>query len=398
MLKNRLIYVLVILVFVILSAAYHSNLTTVLLIAVLLYPFIALLLTAFSLIFIHAGFSESRIVNEKSTPFEVGIIIRNSFIMGYSPLELICTLPDSDTGLFSEKKIFTAISPLGRCRLAINAMHRYRGSYNAQIKRIAVYDPLRIIRLSKKIGSQMNMIFLPRRIMLGSINADGENDTSVTPIPMRRGDKDDFSHVREYLLGDIMQLVHWKLTAKQDELMIKQYDETTDSRAIILCDFTVESSSAAQALRRSDGIIEAAVAFSMATTVSGINSTVDICSADRGLVFQISSQSEFEQFYNAMTVLPPRIDNLDFSEMINRYASADISALFAVTSTLTPQLIDQLDIIARNSIRPILLAYINTPSSSPELESRARESAFLFLNIKGENEDAMLAAIEEAQQ
>ena len=381
-----------------LSAAYHSNLTTVLLISVLLYPVLALALTAFSLIFVSAGFADSRCVNEKSAVFEVGIIIRNRFIMGYSPLELVCTLPDSDTGLFGEKRVFTAISPLGRCRLSINAMHRYRGSYTAEIKRIAVYDPLRIIRLSKKAGSHTNMIFLPRRIMLGSINADGENDTSVTTLPMRRGDKDDFSHVREYLLGDIMQLVHWKLTAKQDELMIKQYDETTDSRAVILCDFSVESSSAAQALRRSDGIVEAAVAFCMAATISGVNSTVDICSADRGLVFQVSSQGEFEQFYNAMTVLPPRIECLDFSAMVSRYAAADISALFIVTSTLSTQLIEQLDVIARGSVKPVLLAYVNTASGGSELEGKARQAAFLFLNIKGENEDAMISAIEEAQQ
>ncbi len=389
---------LTVLVFVILSAAYRSNLTTVLLITVLLYPIAALILTAFSLIFVHAGFAESRSVNEKSTPFEIGVIIRNSFILGYSPLELVCDLPDIDTGLFSEKRIFTAISPLGRCRLGINTMHRYRGSYNAQIRRIAVYDPLRIIRLSKRAGSTMNLIFLPRRIMLGSINADGENDTSVTPIPMRRGDKDDFSHVRAYLLGDIMQLVHWKLTAKQDELMIKQYDETTDSRAMILCDFSVEGGSAAQALRRSDGVIETAVAFCMATTVSGINSTIDICAADRSLVFQVSGQAEFEQFYNAMTVLPPRIESLDINVMLTKYSAAEMSALFVVTSSLTEQLIELMDMVARSTIRPVLLAYVNVLSAETELESRARNSAFLFLNIKGEGEDAIPTAVADAQK
>ncbi len=397
MARNRLIYLLILLASVIFSAAYHSNLATVLLVTVLLYPVAALIYTAISLIFIKAGFAESRSVNEKNTAFEVGLILRNRFIFGYAPLELICTLPDSDTGLFSEKRIFTAISPLGRCRLAVNAMHRYRGSYTAEIRRIAVYDPLKLIRLSKKISSRMNMIFLPRRIMLGSINAEGENDTNITPIPMRRGDKDDFSHVREYILGDIMQLVHWKLTAKQDSLMIKQYDETTDRRAVILCDFSGDSSPA-MALRRSDGIVETAVAFCMATTISEINSTVDICAADRSLVFQINNQGEFEQFYNAMTVLPARIESLDLSTMLSGYSQTDVSALFLVTADLSASLIEQLDMIARNSTKPVLLAFINCTGISRELESSARESAFLFLNIKGENADALLAAIEEAQQ
>ena len=63
MARNRIIYLLVLLASVIFSAAYHSNLATVLLVTALLYPVAALIYTAISLIFIKAGFEESRSVN-----------------------------------------------------------------------------------------------------------------------------------------------------------------------------------------------------------------------------------------------------------------------------------------------------------------------------------------------
>lgn len=100
-------------------------------------------------------------------------------------------------------------------------MHRYRGSYAAEISRISVFDPLRIICISRKISSEETLIFLPRRVDIGELPAEAHSENSSNPAPLLQGEREDFSTFAKYRPGDIMQLVHWKLTAKLDDLMIK---------------------------------------------------------------------------------------------------------------------------------------------------------------------------------
>ncbi len=387
--KNRFLYILLVIVCVAFSAAYTSRLSAVLLAAVLVYPVLALITTIVNVFCVSVVFTQNRAVYEKNERFELSVRIKNRFIFACAPIELVCSFPDSDTGLFAEKSVCASLPALGSCKISVKCMHKFRGCFNAEIRRVYVCDPLRIIRISRKLKESMTLVFLPRKIVLGELLRTAESDSGLIPARSVSKEREDFSHVREYQLGDIMQLVHWKLTAKQDELMIKQFDEITDKRVIILCDYSFEGSESG-VMQKADGIIEAAIAFAMSAADAGIKATVDFGTYDEGFVSEITDRGSFDRFYELMSVLPPKLETAEFTDVIELCRPEGASVVFLITGKLTEKLAACAENLAEHFAGTVVLAYINTGGG----EKLAEDKSFVFLNIKGGSEDALTAAVE----
>lgn len=170
------------LAFLVFSIAYQSRISSVLLIAAAVYPLLAALTAFIASRTAEAGFIEQREVHPKETDIEIWLYVRSRFILPLAPVELQCNLPDRDTGLFCAKRVYAAVPPFGKCRISVSGMHRYRGSYAAEISRISVFDPLRIICISRKISSEETLIFLPRRVDIGELPAELTARTARTPL------------------------------------------------------------------------------------------------------------------------------------------------------------------------------------------------------------------------
>lgn len=388
--KNRIIYIIILVGCLIFSMAYKSRISAVLLATTAAYPLAALLLTALSLLFVKAEFTEKYKECEKNRKFDIGIWAVNRSVLPFVPVEISCVLPDAASGKMSGKRVYASLCPFGRSRLVITCMHAFRGSYTCSIDRVAVCDPLRLIRLSRRLDVKMNVVFLPRRISLGEIadTSDAENDTSSNPM---RGEKDEFSHVRSYIEGDILQLIHWKLTAKTDELMIKQFDEINDRHALILCDYNFPEN--ADAVARADGIIETAVAFALSTGRSGVKTRVRFGAADADMYGDIDTPADFERFYRTMAVIPAKMGVCAFSELIRSCNLNDVTVLFLVTSELAEETISYADSAAERFGMPVILAYVNFSGKKPENVS----GRFMLMNIRAGDPDGIINAAAELE-
>ncbi len=393
MARNRFLYLLFFLGCVIFSAAYRSRISAVLLVVTIAYPLLALLLTAISLFTIHISFSEIRAVYEKNQQFELPVSIRNNFIFPYAPAELDCLLPDSDMGLFLHKQIYICVAPLKSMRIFVPCMHRYRGSYTAQIMRLSVYDPLKIIRFTRKIDASQQLVILPRKIPLEELGFIYGGEQGSIPEQRRSGDKEELSHVREYMEGDIVQLIHWKLTAKLDEIMVKQFDTTGDRRSVLLCNFSHSDSTASAMIRQSDAVAEAAIAVAMSSCRSNVRITADT-GAVSGMCCEITDQPGFERFYEMMSVLPPYIEVTEFTELINQYARNQASAMFLITPTVNEDIFAAAQAAASVMAGTVVLIYVNC-TGRKDYPQRDDNSRFVFAEVTGEAAEALPAAAEQ---
>lgn len=385
MIRNRVIYILLAIVCVAFSMLYKSSITTILLVIILAYPIIAAVLTTVELMFVKAEFSEKRLVGDKNTPFEYYIMVKNGSVFPCAPMEVICLLPDPDTAVFSERRIYVSLSPFSAARLAIEGRHQYRGCFSAVIRKISVVDPLRIIRISKKSSDNMTMVFLPRRISLDEITSASVGEDNFTrPSPITN-DKEDFSHVRDYREGDVIQMVHWKLTAKLDELMIKQYDSINDRRAMILCDW---NSGEGDLFLRMDTVIETAIAFVRDALDCGIHSTIDVGRAYNRELVQITNEGEFDSFFDLMSVFPVGGERYDYTSVIDDTDVSSAALVVLVTPNLTEEVIARARAVA--GVCTVYLAYINLAQRA--VDSELFEDEFLFLNVRGSGSDALKLA------
>ncbi len=374
MARNRVLYVLTAVGCVIFSMAYTSKISAVLLFAVLLYPVAAAVFALVLLLGVKAEFTTKRIVTDKNEPFDISITLKNRSIL---------------PGLFADKRVFASISPLGQARLSIGCVHKYRGSFTCRIHSLSFVDPLRIIRLTKKQKHTMSMVFLPRKLKLADILSTSAGEQSFSPKKPITSEREDFSHVRGYREGDIMQLDHWKLTAKQDELMIKQFDSVNDVHAAVLCDFNVYPGEC-NIMLRSDTVIETALAFVREAVNKGIYCSVETGELSLHDSVSVYDDPTFNRFFELMSVIPAKIDVADFIYTIDNVDLESTSAVIMITTELSEELLARAKAAAQHTA--VFYAYINL--SLRELPRDFSEDQLVFLNIRRAGERGLHAAAE----
>ncbi len=392
MAKNRFFYLLFFLACLIFSAAYQSRISAILLVVAIAYPIIAAIFTAISLFTLRVGFAEKRSVHEKNEVFELALYLHNNFVFPYAPAELDCLIPDTDTGLFLSKQIFVCVAPLKKIRVFVPCMHRYRGSFASRITKIAVYDPLKIIRFTRKTDSIMQLVFLPRKIPVERLGEVFAGERGPVPEQQLTGEKDDFSHVREYAMGDVFQMIHWKLTAKYDDLMVKQYDSNKDRRSVVLCNFSHGTATPSAVLRQSDAVVETAIAVAMSITRSGVKTIVDTGTLEAGAC-EISDQSCFDRFYDMMSVMPIKLNTVDFSELISKYISTEAAAMFIITSVLNESIISHAEMAGEQLNGAVVLIYVNCSGKS--IAMAKNDHHFVFAEICGDTQNSLPAVTEQ---
>lgn len=391
MARNRVLYALTIVGCVIFSMAYTSKISAILLFTVLLYPVLAAVFALVLMLSVKAEFVVPRAVIDKNEPFELVIMLKNRSFLPGVPVEVYCHIPDREIGLFADKHVFASVSPMGQARLSIGCVHKYRGSYVCAIHSLSFVDPLRIVRLTKRQKRYMPTVFLPRKLLLADILSTSAGEQSFSPKKPITTEREDFSHVRTYRTGDIMQLVHWKLTAKQDELMIKQFDSVNDMRAVVLCDFNAYPGEC-NLMLRADTIIETALAFVREAVNKGIYCTVETGELSRREPITVYDNPTFESFFELMSVIPAKLEVADFVCTLDNIDVGSTSAIIIITTELTPELVARAKAASHQAA--VFYAYINL--SQKKLPDDFNEEQLVFLDIRRAGERGLKSAAEHS--
>jgi len=108
------------------------------------------------------------------------------------------------------------------CRVVITEP----GSYVFKLESIRLYDWSGLFYLNRRVGAEAHALVLPTPQAIGIVLGDrvrnffGDADTFDD---LRPGyDPSETFDIREFRDGDRMQSVHWKMTAKTDNLMVKE--------------------------------------------------------------------------------------------------------------------------------------------------------------------------------
>lgn len=115
------------------------------------------------------------------------------------------------------------------------------GKICVRIRSLQVIDFFGIFSLRKKCSyfseaSVSPMLYEDIRVRVG-VN---ENDSPFGEIslPKKGGDVSEILNVRDYIPGDALNAVHWKLTGKFGALKSKEFGSTDDNRLLILVDMS----------------------------------------------------------------------------------------------------------------------------------------------------------------
>jgi len=113
----------------------------------------------------------------------------------------------------------------------------YRGRYNIGVEVVSITDFMGLFSLTRKFDNQAELIVLPRIIELVSVPlAIDVVAEASSRFDIRDEDYSTIADIRSYLPTDSIKRVHWKLTAKRNEWLVKIFQSNALNCVSIILD------------------------------------------------------------------------------------------------------------------------------------------------------------------
>lgn len=242
--KNRILYVLLCFATIYLGILYYS--VTLLGLAALevLLPLVSALL-----LWLAAGKVQIKAylpigVTEKNQPVNGGVEIEAKSRIPIPGIQAKMKLRNQFYP--QEKKIILTGMTEGksRVRLTDTISWEHCGPVIMEIQEVRVYDIFRLF--SKKIpgaGKEMLAVlpdYYTANVTLQDNRKDFLADSEEYDKNKPGDDPSEIFQIREYRSGDRMQSIHWKLSARTDDLMVKEYSLPTGTQVVLFLDIKYE--------------------------------------------------------------------------------------------------------------------------------------------------------------
>lgn len=179
-------------------------------------------------------------VAQKKEKFELEFHMKNTGIFPVSSVYAILNC-ENRSGGSSEKRILDeSIGARSEKTVRITVSSDYSGNVGFSLKRVQVRDYLGLFQRKIKSMSQISVNVLPDIqafpvvISMRTRNFPVEGDAYETD---RSGDDpSEIFQIREFRPGDRLQRIHWKTSARMDDLMTKEYSMPRGCKVLFLLD------------------------------------------------------------------------------------------------------------------------------------------------------------------
>ncbi|MBP5191924.1 MAG: DUF58 domain-containing protein [Eubacterium sp.] len=190
--------------------------------------------------FLHLVLSNRSII--PSMECEVQVVSRNTFYGAESKTML--ELPVRAMGSFNEY---------------IPIDYTMNGMYVFEVTDIRFRDLLGLVSLRKRVDVKAEVTVLPESERSMEFNtSDMSTGMTESEETIKKGhDFSDVSDVREYIPGDKLMSIHWKLSAKKDSLMVKDRVAMSDQQMVIVTELAGRDEDVDQILTLSYGVCKA---------------------------------------------------------------------------------------------------------------------------------------------
>ena len=247
---------------------YKEAISLILLIFVVLLPFISAAVN----LYISKKITAELHIESKSGSAGQNIPLK-LYITNKTKFPVSCAEVQLEIKVTSAKKpeiirINTPIFPDNRQLMTTSFSSEHFGIINISLAKITLYDILKLSRFKVKKSSitydKEPVLVLPDPLELSSVLTDYSDsglDSEIYSDIKPGDDPSEIFAIRDYTDGDRMSRIHWKLTAKQDKLMVKDYSLPLCDGCLLIVD-TYTDSSKEISPKLYDTVIEAAVSLS----------------------------------------------------------------------------------------------------------------------------------------
>ena len=237
-----------------------------------------LFLSLLSLLLVRLRFSIREEVDppeaEAGTAGQMAILLANPYPLPFPQLEVEYVLPGPGEGAVYAASF--SVLPLQRIRIRETMQLPCRGVYPVGLRTLMIYDVFGLFRMKLPYRSlarkpMPTVTVLPR---LGPLPTAAlpvlESPSNTAGAARATEDTSSPAGARPYRPGDPLKRVHWKLSVRQGEMMVKTYEPAAVADALIYLDTAAASLDATDSWYADDVLAGAAVSLAARILEEGV--------------------------------------------------------------------------------------------------------------------------------
>lgn len=172
------------------------------------------------------------------------IQVKNKSLFPISKVQAALNFENKLTNELDTKNIILSLNSKGSEELPLEMSSKYCGQIRVTVKKIRYYDFLGIFTRTVDVNSSSQLFVLPQTYPVNVIVSEanvGFIDSYLHENNRRGTDGLEVFGIKEYGQEDSLKNIHWKLTSKFDELIVKELTEAVNYTFLLLIDLTVKN-------------------------------------------------------------------------------------------------------------------------------------------------------------
>lgn len=206
-------------------------------------PLVSLLITVLAMDGVTAELIIMNASILKNEPFPIQLKIYNKYLFATCMSRVKLTIQNE---LLQQEQIRTFFMMASHSGQTVEEVisSEYCGMLRCSIADLRIYDALGLFSFRKKAESSYLVAVLPSVYPLMAINSEILQDiqNNITSRTMKGNDPSEIMDVREYKDGDRLARIHWKLSDKYDQLMVKDFGDPISNDVLLLFDLNGNNS------------------------------------------------------------------------------------------------------------------------------------------------------------
>lgn len=273
MLHNKVRYLAIIVISGLLAILYNEYFMGIIFLTIMLLPFLLFAILSYVYGKLSYNIVSNVHVADKGDTIPISIQLHNPTIF---PISNICiTLSYHNTfsiqGRSQKQDFYVTVDQRATTNVTCNLVSDYTGNLSVLITRVRIFDYLRLFSLRRKEQKGIKVAVLPNYHELTEDYLENSSKMQVESDSFSNikggDDPSEVFGIREYREGDRPSRIHWKLSIKQDKLMIKDFSEPMNCSVVIFIDMGIPMDE--DILVAIDSILECALSLSYSFILKG---------------------------------------------------------------------------------------------------------------------------------
>ena len=202
--------------------------------------------------------------------------VRYMSILPVRSVQLVLLVPEDER---ATETMDIALMPFKERAFTFDLPCPHRGLYHVGLSAVVITDVFQLFRFQRRLkGADQLIEVRPAVTKLTAMELrSGESEPHI--LTKMTEDNASPSDTRNYRLGDPLKRIHWKLSMRKREILVRTFEESAKPDTLILVDLSPLSSLRSQALTTQDLITETAASIAIAQLKVGYPVRMPLMSA-----------------------------------------------------------------------------------------------------------------------